>query len=45
MCCAYTRPRYPVSVYRTIGPLDLVLFFELIIMILIDNDFMHKRFD
>ena len=25
MYCAYTRPRYQVSVYRTIGPLVLVL--------------------
>ena len=24
MFCAYTRPRYQVSVYRTIGPLVLV---------------------
>ena len=23
MLCAYTRPRYQVSVYRTIGPLVL----------------------
>ena len=25
MFCAYTRPRYQVSVYRTIGPLVLVV--------------------
>ena len=25
MFCAYTRPRYQVSVYRTIGPLVVVL--------------------
>ena len=25
MCCAYTRPRYQVSVYMTIGPLVLGL--------------------
>ena len=24
MFCAYTRPRYQVSVYRTIGPLVLI---------------------
>ena len=23
MLCAYTRPRYQVSVYTTIGPLDI----------------------
>ena len=27
MFCAYTRPRYQVSVYRTIGPL-FVFFFQ-----------------
>ena len=26
MFCAYTRPRYQVRVYRTIGPLVFVLF-------------------
>ena len=26
MFCAYTRPRYQVSVYRTIGPLVQVLY-------------------
>ena len=26
MLCAYTRPRYQVSVYRTIGPLVLIFF-------------------
>ena len=26
MVCAYTRPRYRVSVYRTIGPLVLILY-------------------
>ena len=26
MFCAYTRPRYQVSVYRTIGPLVLCLY-------------------
>ena len=26
MLCAYTRPRYQVSVYRTIGPLVFFLF-------------------
>ena len=25
MFCAYTRPRYQVSVYRTIGPLVIAL--------------------
>ena len=25
MFCAYTRPRYQVSVYRTIGPLDIYI--------------------
>ena len=25
MLCAYTRPRYQVSVYRTIGPLVSIL--------------------
>ena len=26
MFCAYTRPRYQVSVYRTIGPLVEIIF-------------------
>ena len=26
MFCAYTRPRYQMSVYKTIGPLVLSLF-------------------
>ena len=26
MFCAYTRPKYQVSVYRTIGPLVCVLY-------------------
>ena len=30
MVCAYTRPRYQVSVYRTIGPLVFRLFFSVI---------------
>ena len=25
MFCAYTRPRYQVSVYKTIGPLVIVI--------------------
>ena len=25
MFCAYTRPRYQVSVYRTIGPLVILI--------------------
>ena len=25
MFCAYTRPRYQVSVYRTIGPLVIII--------------------
>ena len=25
MVCAYTRPRYQVSVYRTIGPLVVII--------------------
>ena len=29
MFCAYTRPRYQVSVYRTIGPLVLTSFQKL----------------
>ena len=28
MVCAYTRPRYQVSIYRTIGPL-VVFFFKI----------------
>ena len=29
MFCAYTRPRYQVSVYRTIGPLLFFCFFSI----------------
>ena len=35
MLCAYTRPRYQVSVYRTIGPLvlfSLALFVYLVLL-------------
>ena len=28
MFCAYTRPRYQVSVYRTIGPLVLQTWYK-----------------
>ena len=37
MFCAYTRPTYQVSVYRTIGPLV-----HQIIFILAGNENMHK---
>ena len=39
MLCAYTRPRYQVSVYRTIGPLVFIFFsfFVAILDLLHDN--------
>ena len=37
MFCSYTRPRYQVSVYRTIGPLVYPILF-----ILAGNDDMHE---
>ena len=41
MFCAYTRPRYQVSVYRTIGP----LVFNLIFFIFAGIEDMHKGLD
>ena len=32
MLCAYTRPRYQTSVYRTIGPLVLVFGAKVVVM-------------
>ena len=32
MFCAYTRPRYQVSVYRTIGPLIYFIFLEVVVV-------------
>ena len=37
MFCAFTWPRYQVSVYRTIGPLVYLILF-----ILTGNDDMHE---
>ena len=38
----FTGPRYQVSVYRTIGPLVLSAVYDPILMILADNEDMHK---
>ena len=44
MVCAYTRPRYQVSVYRTIVPLVFIfsVFFVAILDLLHDADAMHN---
>ena len=34
MFCAFTRPRYQVSVYKTIGPLVLIHLFTCILRVL-----------
>ena len=45
MFCAYTRPRYRVSVYRTIGPLvqhyeSFFLFFADVIVLFVSSAFL-----
>ena len=38
MFCAYTRPRYQVSVYRTIGPLVLVAIDPILFKLAVKKD-------
>ena len=42
MFCSFTRPRYQVSVYRTIGPLVLILKYSINFMLSCIEQEKHK---